>query len=68
MNEIRRLLAAGEIGAVRLTQVELAAGRHLPRGCRADPVLAGLGAMNNMGVPAYDLLCCATCSMRRLWR
>jgi 1,5-anhydro-D-fructose reductase (1,5-anhydro-D-mannitol-forming) len=56
MEEIRKLLAGGEIGSVRLAQVELAAGRNLPKGWRTDPSLAGAGAMNNMGVHAYDLL------------
>jgi 1,5-anhydro-D-fructose reductase (1,5-anhydro-D-mannitol-forming) len=56
MEEVRKLLADGEIGSVRLAQVELAAGRHLPKGWRTDPSVAGAGAMHNMGVHAYDLL------------
>jgi 1,5-anhydro-D-fructose reductase (1,5-anhydro-D-mannitol-forming) len=56
MDEIRKLIAEGEIGAVRLAQVEISAGRNLPKGWRTDPALAGVGAMNNMGVHAYDLL------------
>jgi len=58
MDEIRKMLADGEIGSVRLAQVELAAGRNLPKGWRTDPTMAGAGAMNNMGVHAYDLLRC----------
>jgi 1,5-anhydro-D-fructose reductase (1,5-anhydro-D-mannitol-forming) len=56
MAEVRALLADGEIGSVRLAQVELAAGRNLPKGWRTDPSVAGAGAMHNMGVHAYDLL------------
>jgi 1,5-anhydro-D-fructose reductase (1,5-anhydro-D-mannitol-forming) len=56
MSDIRELLADGEIGSVRLAQVEVGAGRMLPQGWRTDPALAGIGVMNNMGVHAYDLL------------
>jgi 1,5-anhydro-D-fructose reductase (1,5-anhydro-D-mannitol-forming) len=56
MREIRDLIGAGEIGSVRLVQIELGAGRKLPQNWRTDPGLAGLGVMNNLGVHAYDLL------------
>lgn len=56
MDEIRKLIAEGEIGSVRLAQAEISAGRNLPKGWRTDPALAGAGTMNNMGVHAYDLL------------
>ena len=56
MDDIRKLLADGEIGSVRLAQVEVGVGRMLPQGWRTDPGLAGVGVMNNMGVHAYDLL------------
>jgi 1,5-anhydro-D-fructose reductase (1,5-anhydro-D-mannitol-forming) len=56
MRDIRELLASGEIGPVRLVQVELGPGRMLPKSWRTDPALAGVGVMNNLGVHAYDLL------------
>ena len=56
MSQIRQLLADGEIGSVRLVQMEVGIGRMLPQGWRTDPSLAGVGVMNNMGVHAYDLL------------
>lgn len=56
MSDLRRLLADGEIGAVRLVQIEVSPGRALPGGWRTDPALAGVGVMNNLGVHAYDLL------------
>jgi 1,5-anhydro-D-fructose reductase (1,5-anhydro-D-mannitol-forming) len=56
MSDVRQLLADGEIGAVRLVQIEVSPGRALPGGWRTDPSLAGAGVMNNLGVHAYDLL------------
>jgi 1,5-anhydro-D-fructose reductase (1,5-anhydro-D-mannitol-forming) len=56
MSEIRDALAAGEIGAPLIVQCEVSAGRGELRGWRRDPGLAGLGAMNNIGVHAYDVL------------
>ncbi len=53
---LRQLLADGEIGSVRLAQIEVGPGRALPEGWRTDPALAGAGVMNNLGVHAYDLL------------
>lgn len=56
MNDIRQWLSDGDIGAVRLVQLEVGVGRMLPQGWRTDPSLAGVGVMNNLGVHAYDLL------------
>jgi 1,5-anhydro-D-fructose reductase (1,5-anhydro-D-mannitol-forming) len=56
MSDIRQLVAAGELGSVRLLQIEVSPGRALPGGWRTDPSLAGAGVMNNLGVHAYDLL------------
>ncbi len=56
MSDVRQLVAGGELGAVRLVQLEVGAGRALPQGWRTDPSLAGVGTMNNMGVHGYDLL------------
>jgi len=46
----------GTIGRVVMAQVEMGAGRNLPKGWRTDPSLAGLGTINNIGVHAFDLL------------
>jgi 1,5-anhydro-D-fructose reductase (1,5-anhydro-D-mannitol-forming) len=56
MSDIRQLVADGELGSVRLLQIEVSPGRALPGGWRTDPSLAGAGVMNNLGVHAYDLL------------
>ena len=46
----------GSLGRVVLAQIEMSAGRNLPKGWRTDPALAGLGTINNIGVHAFDLL------------
>lgn len=46
----------GTIGRVVMAQVEMGAGRNLPKGWRTEPSLAGLGTINNVGVHAFDLL------------
>jgi 1,5-anhydro-D-fructose reductase (1,5-anhydro-D-mannitol-forming) len=56
MDHIRQVLADGEIGEVRLVELQVSAGRMLPGGWRLEPGLAGAGVMNNFGVHAYDLL------------
>jgi 1,5-anhydro-D-fructose reductase (1,5-anhydro-D-mannitol-forming) len=56
MDHIRQVLADGEIGEVRLVELQIGAGRMLPGGWRLEPGLAGAGVMNNFGVHAYDLL------------
>jgi 1,5-anhydro-D-fructose reductase (1,5-anhydro-D-mannitol-forming) len=56
MDHVRQLLADGEIGEVRLVQIEVSPGRKLPGGWRLDPEVSGAGVMHNLGVHAYDLL------------
>ncbi len=51
-----KLVRDGGIGTVIVAEVTMSAGRNLPRGWRTDPVLAGLGTLNNIGVHAFDLL------------
>jgi 1,5-anhydro-D-fructose reductase (1,5-anhydro-D-mannitol-forming) len=57
--ETRRIIAAGEIGDVRLIQMEASPG-VLPGGrqatWRVDSALAGLGTTFSIGVHAYDIL------------
>lgn len=52
----RELVAMGSIGDVQLAQIEIGAGSVGLRGWRADRVLAGMGATNNVGVHALDAL------------
>jgi 1,5-anhydro-D-fructose reductase (1,5-anhydro-D-mannitol-forming) len=56
MAEVRRLVADGEIGRVVVAAVEMSSGRTLLKGWRTDPLMAGLGVLNNVGVHAFDLL------------
>lgn len=56
MPETAELVRTGALGRVVLAQVEMSAGRNLPKGWRTDPALAGLGTINNVGVHAFDLL------------
>src|SRR5215469_13136398 len=46
----------GSLGEIRVVQVEMSPGRTLLKGWRTDPALAGLGAINNLGVHAFDLI------------
>lgn len=56
MAEAARLVADGAIGRILVAEVEMSAGRNLPVGWRTDLALAGMGALNNIGVHAVDLL------------
>lgn len=56
MTEAADLVRGGSLGRVVMAQVEMSAGRNLPKGWRTDPSLAGLGTINNIGVHAFDLL------------
>lgn len=55
-DQLRTLICGGALGEIRVVQVEMSPGRTLLKGWRTDPALAGLGAINNLGVHAFDLL------------
>ncbi|HUL28437.1 MAG TPA: Gfo/Idh/MocA family oxidoreductase [Streptosporangiaceae bacterium] len=52
----REVVQGGSLGEIRVVQVEMSPGRTLLKGWRTDPALAGLGALNNLGVHAFDLV------------
>jgi 1,5-anhydro-D-fructose reductase (1,5-anhydro-D-mannitol-forming) len=52
----REVVQDGSLGEIRVVQVEMSPGRTLLKGWRTDPALAGLGALNNLGVHAFDLV------------
>lgn len=54
--ETRRAIASGAIGDVVLVQMEMGSGSSPLRSWRADPELAGLGTIYNIGVHGYDVL------------
>ncbi|MGH7877245.1 MAG: Gfo/Idh/MocA family protein [Candidatus Dormibacteraceae bacterium] len=55
--EARRVIHSGAIGEVRLIQVDASPGDVPHSGWRAQPALASRGAMNNIAIHIYDLLC-----------
>lgn len=54
--EARELIASGGLGDVLLIQADFSPGKGSHHGWRADPSLAGMGAVFNLGVHTYDLL------------
>ncbi len=54
--EARRRIEAGDLGDIVLAQIEVSNGGSPLKNWRAEPELAGLGTINNIGVHAYDLL------------
>jgi 1,5-anhydro-D-fructose reductase (1,5-anhydro-D-mannitol-forming) len=55
-DRFREVIQDGSLGEIRVVQVEMSPGRTLLKGWRTDPGLAGLGAINNLGVHAFDLV------------
>jgi 1,5-anhydro-D-fructose reductase (1,5-anhydro-D-mannitol-forming) len=55
-SRFREVVQDGSLGEIRVVQVEMSPGRTLLKGWRTDPALAGLGALNNLGVHAFDLI------------
>jgi 1,5-anhydro-D-fructose reductase (1,5-anhydro-D-mannitol-forming) len=56
MSEVKDAIARGAIGEPLIVQCEVSPGRAGLGGWRADPELAGLGTINNLGVHGYDLI------------
>lgn len=54
--EAKQVIESGEIGDIVAIQVDASPGNAPFAGWRADPELAGLGAVNNIAVHIYDLL------------
>jgi 1,5-anhydro-D-fructose reductase (1,5-anhydro-D-mannitol-forming) len=52
----KQVIDSGEIGDIISIQVDASPGHAPVGGWRADPELAGLGAVNNIAVHIYDLL------------
>lgn len=56
VRDVSRLLAEGTIGAIRVIQLQVASGPRHYDNWRADPVMAGLGSVHNVGVHGLDFL------------
>jgi 1,5-anhydro-D-fructose reductase (1,5-anhydro-D-mannitol-forming) len=54
--DAKKVIKNGEIGDILSIQVDASPGHAPIGGWRADPELAGLGAVNNIAVHIYDLL------------
>ena len=56
VRDVSRLIAEGTIGDVRVVQLQVASGPRHYDNWRADPVMAGLGSVHNVGVHGLDFL------------
>jgi 1,5-anhydro-D-fructose reductase (1,5-anhydro-D-mannitol-forming) len=56
MAEAAALVRDGGIGRVVTAEAQIGTRGNLPQGWRTDPVLAGMGTLNNIGVHALDIL------------
>ena len=56
VRDVSRLIAGGTIGDVRVVQLQVASGPRQYDNWRADPVMAGLGSVHNVGVHGLDFL------------
>lgn len=56
VGEVRQLVAAGSLGAIEVLQAEVGSGPRSYTNWRADPAMAGLGSVYNVGVHVLDLI------------
>ncbi|MGI9647994.1 MAG: Gfo/Idh/MocA family protein, partial [Acidimicrobiia bacterium] len=56
VHDVTRMIAAGMIGEVKVVHLEVGSGTRNYDNWRADPALAGLGSVNNVGIHGLDLL------------
>ena len=56
VQDVSRLIADGIIGEVRAVQLQVASGPRHYDNWRADPAMAGLGSVHNVGVHGLDFL------------
>jgi 1,5-anhydro-D-fructose reductase (1,5-anhydro-D-mannitol-forming) len=56
VGDMSRLIADGAIGEVEMVQVQVASGPRHYDNWRADPEIAGLGSVHNVGVHGLDFL------------
>lgn len=56
VSDVSRLIADGVIGDVEMVQVQVASGPRHYDNWRADPEIAGLGSVHNVGVHGLDFL------------
>jgi 1,5-anhydro-D-fructose reductase (1,5-anhydro-D-mannitol-forming) len=56
VRDVSRLIADGVIGRVEMVQLQVASGPRYYDNWRADPEMAGLGSVHNVGVHGLDFL------------
>lgn len=56
VRDVSGLIADGNIGEVRVVQLQVASGPRHYDNWRADPAMAGLGSVHNVGVHGLDFL------------
>jgi len=56
VRDVSRLIAEGTIGDVQVVQLQVASGPRHYDNWRADPAMAGLGSVHNVGVHGLDFL------------
>ena len=56
VRDVSRLIAEKTIGAIQVIQLQVASGPRHYDNWRADPVMAGLGSVHNVGVHGLDFL------------
>jgi 1,5-anhydro-D-fructose reductase (1,5-anhydro-D-mannitol-forming) len=56
VQDLSRLIADGQIGEVEMVQVQVSSGLRRWENWRADPGIAGLGTIHNVGVHGLDFL------------
>jgi len=56
VQDVSRLIADGSIGDVKMVQVQVSSGPRHYDNWRADPEIAGLGSVHNVGVHGLDFL------------
>lgn len=56
VRDVTAIIASGELGDVQVVEMDVGSGPRHYTGWRADPALAGLGSVHNVGVHALDFL------------
>lgn len=56
VGDVRRMIEEGRIGDVEVIELDVGSGPRHYDNWRADPALAGLGTVHNVGVHAFDFL------------
>jgi 1,5-anhydro-D-fructose reductase (1,5-anhydro-D-mannitol-forming) len=56
VGELRRLVAAGSLGGIEVISAEVGSGPRSYTNWRADPAMAGLGSVYNVGVHVLDFI------------